>query len=232
MKKRSNLLVFSELLIIICLGIITYLLYTSSYKLYMILTITLSVIVTIALIKHLRSTRSKESIYKSRLKSIIKTYDSILVKTKDIPDFTNKEVVRIDYFEDIVSAQEEIKKPLFYIIHEASTSFILIDDSIICVYFLKIDANKKNLVDEAIETAKIKHIYKNLDESLFEDIDNTTIIKFSNNKTYRVSPIKKNNKKGKDNKKEEITEKVDASKNKNRVVKKLNIKNLNSLDVK
>lgn len=191
MQKKNKLYAILLVTLIIVLGLISICLYIGKIYDYILIPIILLIINIILLISYLRNTKSKESMYNSNLKRIIKTYDSILVKTKDIPDFNNKEIVRIDYFEDLVSAQEEVKKPIFYIVHEESTSFILIDDNIICTYFLKLNENKKNIVEDAIETAKIKDIYKNADESIFDDIDNTTIIKFSNNRSYRVSPIRK-----------------------------------------
>lgn len=210
MKKRNNLYVVLLLLLIVSLGSISLYLYMNNNLYYILIPIVLLVISVIVLVGYLNSTKSKEKIYSSYLKNIIKTYDSILVKTKDIPDFNNKEVVRIDYFEDLVSAQEEVKKPIFYINHEESTSFVLIDNNIVCTYFLKIDETKKNPVEDAIETAKIKDIYKNADESIFDDIDNTTIIKFSNNKSYRVSPIRK-------------IDGVEVPKDKNREIKKVEV---------
>lgn len=188
--NKKNIVIIFIISILFLLGIISILFYLNLITYAITLTI-IEVILVIFLFIFLNNNRSEDSIYKSDLKRIIKTYDSVLVKINDIPDFTEKEVIRVDYFEDLINAQEEVKKPIFYIEDNSSTTFILIDESIICVHILKVNYTIKNQVEEKITQDKIKSLYRNVDESILKDIENTTIIKLSNNKTFRVSPLKK-----------------------------------------
>ena len=94
--------------------------------------------------------------------------------------------------EDLIDAQIEIRKPIYYMIEgEDSCSFVLVDNNEVCIFILK----QNEQVESPLELI-INEYEKNndIDESLLEDIEKTTIIKLNNMKSFKVSPYKKEKK--------------------------------------
>jgi hypothetical protein len=91
-----------------------------------------------------------------------------------------------------MDAQLELRKPIYYMIEgEDSCSFVLLDNTEACIYILK----KNDEVESPLELIIAEYEkHADIDESLLADIERTTIIKLSNMKSFRVSPIKKKTK--------------------------------------
>ena len=107
--------------------------------------------------------------------------------------------------DDLVDAQIEIRKPIYYMIEgEDSCSFVLLDNSEACIYILKQNENVTSPLELIINEYE-KH--NDIDASLLEDIERTTIIKLNNMKSFKVSPYKKN----KDNVNNESVENKDEN---------------------
>ena len=192
MKHRNtNLLVVLGGLIF-CLMLLTLVLTKSElYKKYSIVSGTIAALLLISVIIYINCTKSDEAIYKSKLNNLLKTYDSILVHIDKIPDFKDKNVMEIETFEELMNVQEEVKKPIFYKVNDKTSAFILIDNNVACSYFLKENKELIDPIEEKIaKDQKIKDT-QNIDESILSHIDKTTIIKFKNNKSFKVSPMKK-----------------------------------------
>ena len=113
-----------------------------------------------------------------------------MVETKEVPDLAYRNVIITTSIEDLVDAQVEIRKPICYIMNDKTCSFVLLDEKEAFVYYDKLDDKYISLVEKAIENKRKKmEEDKKLDSELLDSIDRTTIIKLSNLKAYKVSPI-------------------------------------------
>ena len=75
--------------------------------------------------------------YNKKTKKILKKYDSVLVKIKNIPRFYDKNIMVVSTMEDMINAQMEIRKPVYYFVNENSYSFFLLDGEEALVYIVK-----------------------------------------------------------------------------------------------
>ena len=149
------------------------------------------------------NSKDENKVYNSYLKEILKTFDSVLIKVTSIPDLGKRNIINVNSIEDLIDAQVEIRKPIYYYLDINSCTFMLLDDKEICLYVLRrnkyvvaqIDgilqeeANQKRIKQERDKKALENY---NKDSSILESIENTTIIRF-NNKSFRVSPIRPEN---------------------------------------
>ena len=173
----------------------TIILLSSEYSAYAILTATVAVILVAYAVIYYHDTKDHYSLYKTKLRKVINTYDSILVKSEKLPDMVDHSIIMVASMEDLVYAQMVIKKPIYFYEEERSCSFVLIDDKEICVYILKSnheDVTATGIIIDEIRRQPEKK--KDFDHSILDDIENTTIIKLDNHKTYKVSPVRKKEK--------------------------------------
>ena len=171
---------------------LTYYMFKQDLMTYAIVFAAVTLVSLIFLIVYIRNTRSEESKYRSKLRKILKNYDAILVQSYNFPKLSGKNIIRITNFEDLIDAQMELRKPIYYMIEgEDSCSFVLVDNTEACIYILK----QNETVTSPLELIMAEYEKHNdIDQSLLEDIERTTIIKLSNMKSFRVSPIKKKSK--------------------------------------
>ncbi len=80
-----------------------------------------------------------ESLYSRVLKSILRSYDSIIVEINDLPNLTNVDILFVPDFKELVDAQKELKRPINYneVIKEHEAIFILTDNDKAYVYKLR-----------------------------------------------------------------------------------------------
>ena len=194
-KMEILILSIGAVLVLLLLGI-----YFSELKEYSIIVITLLAINVIVYVLYKFKTRTPESKFKSYVKNIINTYDSILAKVDNLPDLSDRDIVYIDKFEELINVQGETKKPIFYNIAEKTVSFVLIDNNLVCYSIIKENENLIDPIENELLIAKEKKKTKDIDESILADLEQTTIIKLPNIGMYKVSPIRK-----KDDEKKNIT---------------------------
>lgn len=196
--------------LIVLVGI-SFVLYKNGLMNYLIITGTFSVICAIVLVNTLLTTRSDEAQYKSKLRQILRTYDSILVKSKNLPKLDNLNIIRVDTIEDLVDAQMEIRKPIYYQEQTESCAFVLLDNMTACFYTLKVNdavlcpleitINELDIINKNSQKA----LEEDIPEDLLSEIEKTTIIRLKKGKYVKVSPLR-NRKKA--IAKEEIKEKL------------------------
>lgn len=191
MNKRNYKLIAILICFVFILAIITKAIYSTEFKTYSNITITLMVLTIVITLLYLHNTKSDESIFKAKIKNIINTYDSILVKVDILPDLSNKDIVYIDKFESLIKSQGEVKKPIFYSITEKTASFVLIDNNLVCYSIIKEKEDLIDPVESKLMIANAKKNVKDIDESILADLEHTTIIKLPNIGTYKVSPVRK-----------------------------------------
>jgi hypothetical protein len=189
MKKRN----------IICLILFFLLLFGALYlynqKLYTYLIIVVPILFILLFfsIKGIRTKYSPEDEYNMFLKEILKTYDAVLINVVEMPSVDGRSIVKVSNFEDLIDAQIEIRKPIYYKRDDRSTIFVLLDDKQVCINILKVDEEENTQFDRWL--ADLEKGKNKFDESILAGIENTTIVRLDNNKSYRVIPIKDNDKK-------------------------------------
>ena len=177
---------------VILLGFVAYYLYVQSRYSYLIVLVPIMLILLFFSFKGLGANKTPEEQYNSFLREVMKTYDAVLINVVDIPNVDGRSIVKVTNFEDLIDAQIEIRKPIYYKREDRSTLFVLLDDQQVCVFILKVDEKEKTQFDRwllDLETEKLR-----FDEKLLADIENTTIVKLDNNKSYRISPIREHRK--------------------------------------
>jgi len=139
--------------------------------------------------------------FESNVNNILRLYNSILVETKNYPDLVNKNIIKLERLEDLIDAQLEIRKPIYYVKQLQTCSFILIDNDEALVYIMKRDKDDISALDIIIKDINIlkrqEDRRKNVSDDLLSDIDRTTVIKLDGDKKYKVSPVRKGSKKTK-----------------------------------
>ena len=88
--------------------------------------------------------------YNKKTKKILKKYDAVLVKTKNIPRLYDKNIMLVSNIEDMINAQMEIRKPVYYFVNENSYSFFLLDGEEALVYIVKSDPTVMCVVEKLI----------------------------------------------------------------------------------
>lgn len=152
----------------------------------------LSFVSILLTISYIVRTRSDKAIYESFIKNKLVTYDSVMVGTEELPNLSGKVIMKINKFGDLIDAQLELKKPIYYKKYNDYTVFILLDNKEACVCIVKLNENQECEYEEELDKIIKDSLKNDLDRSLLEDIDKTTIIRLDKEKEFRVSPIRKN----------------------------------------
>lgn len=189
MKKEIK--IGALVLSVIVLVSLSIYLYTHEYTSYLIISATLSVIMAIVTANFIITNRSEESMYRSKVNQILKTYDSILVKSNNLPKLEEKNIIRVDTIEDLVDAQMEIRKPIYYQQQTESCSFVLLDNNEACIHIFKLNDQVTNPLEITLKEIELKqnNANKNISEDLSK-IDSTAIVEVDNGKYVKVSPVK------------------------------------------
>ena len=160
---------------------------------YSILAFTTAVIFGLFAVHSYLGNRSPDIRYESEVRDILNTFDSILLKCSSVPSIDGRNIIRVETMDDLVDAQYEIRKPICYLKQSESCSFVLLDEKEAYIYVEKIRDDVLSPVEIEINNLKFrKKENADMDSEMLQDIDKTTIIKLSNKKSYKVSPIRKN----------------------------------------
>ena len=90
--------------------------------------------------------------YDRKVKKILKTYNSILVKCRNIPISPDKNIILVDDMDSMINTQIETRKPILYIKELYSTSFMILDQEEVYVYIIKRYADVECIVENIIKT--------------------------------------------------------------------------------
>lgn len=180
------------LILFVLLAGLGYYLYSKSFYSYLIIDVPLALVLLFFSFKGVGGKKTPEDSYNNFLKEIMKTYDAVLIDVVEIPSVDGRSIVKVSNFEDLIDAQIEIRKPIYYKRDDRSTLFVLLDDKQVCVFILKVNDNEKSQFDKWLTDLEMEKV--KFDESILSDIENTTIVKLDNNKSYRITPIKDNSK--------------------------------------
>ena len=188
MRLKGLLLVIAGIL----LGLVTYVLLHESYFGYLVLILAIAVVLVIMGINLIHVGSSPEKMYEANVKDILVTFDSILIQNNEVPKIDGRNVIIVESIDDLVDAQLEIRKPICYFKQTESCAFVLLDDKEAYVYVEKLNDDVVSPLEIAIKDEKIKNKSVNdVDSEMLRDIDKTTIVRLSNRKSYKISPIRK-----------------------------------------
>ena len=185
MKERKLSTIIGYVILILLLLVVTILLLISSFKVYVFVSLTALVIISILFYNYISNTKSEDALYNSFVNNIMKTYFSILVEVEEVPSLDNKDIVRVKTFDDLLNVQEEVHKPIFYIKDEDSFVLFVIDSSLACICELKRNDNIASTIDKVIDESSNKQ------NKLLENLENTAVLKLGNDKIVKVSPVRK-----------------------------------------
>lgn len=176
-------------LVTLTMFLVSFILLFNDLISYFIISVSITTVLFIWLCYNVFSRKDEESIYKRKLKNILKTYDSILIYLDDDYKLSDENIMFVKNFDDLVVAQDEVSRPIMYLSEDNSGVFMLEDDNNLLVYILKM--NEATI--SRYEVKILNHIETNRDienESILEDLEKTTFIQLKNNKLYKVSPVR------------------------------------------
>lgn len=110
--------------------------------------------------------------YYRKIRKIIKTYNSILVKCKTIPKLSDKNIIMVESMDGMINAEIETRKPILYFMENESVSFMLLDGTETYIHIIKMHDGVQSAVEQIIsnmENAKntfVKEILSNLENIL------------------------------------------------------------------
>ena len=187
------------LVLAIAAGVGGYFLYTNpDFMGYAILCFTVAVVFLGFGLKFTFEGSSPTRLYESNVKNIINTFDSILVQSNSVPKLEGRNIIYVESMDDLVDAQLEIRKPICYYKQTESCSFALLDDKEAYIYIEKLTPDVVSPLEIEIKENKLKNKnQEEMDSEMLRDIERTTIVKLSNKKSYKVSPIRKDKEKDK-----------------------------------
>ena len=92
------------------------------------------------------------SYYEKKVHKILKTYNSILVKCRNIPISPDKNIILVDDMDSMINTQIETRKPILYFAEEHTTSFMILDHEEVYVYIIKKYDDIESKVESIIKT--------------------------------------------------------------------------------
>ena len=115
------------------------------YGLLFILLILLDILILILMfIRYYRDSKAR-GLYNSKLRNILKSYDNIIVNVKKPPDLSEKSVVSVTSFDELLDCQSELRVPINYAeeIKGYKALFVIINDDMAWVYKLEKEKKRK-----------------------------------------------------------------------------------------
>ena len=193
MSKKSKLIILDMFI----LGVIVFGVYLikNNYINYALIVFAIAVSFIIQELTYRFTGDTKEEKYETKLKKILKTYDSVLVETRKVPVIDSEKVILVNSLDDLIDAQLELRKMIYYFKQSDNCSFVLFDQNQANIFILKSNEEVISPLEIEINNNKIKNKNKNdIDEETLNEIDKTTIIKLPNDKAYKISPVRKQKK--------------------------------------
>ena len=190
MTKKDKLIIFDVfILAIVLFG--GYLI-VNSYINYAVIVLAIAVSFIIQELTYRFTGDTKEEKYETKLKKILKTYDSVLAETRKVPVIDSEKIILVNSIDDLIDAQTELRKMIYFFKQTDNCSFILFDQNQAIIYILKKNDDILSPLEIEINNNKIKNKNKgDIDEETLNEISKTTIIKLPNDTAYKISPVRK-----------------------------------------
>lgn len=117
------------------------------YILVGIVLVTISIINIVKAVKLIDHTRAKKSIYDKYINKLLKEYDKSIVETSSIPNFYDKEILKIEKFTELLDVRDNLKLPIMYYIvtKHQKCYFYISNNGIMYLHTVKaVDLESKN----------------------------------------------------------------------------------------
>ena len=188
-KYLKGILFILGAIILVIIGLV---LKNTDYAGYSVLCYTGALVLVILGVSSILTSSSPTKLYESKVRNILNTYDSILVQSNKIPSLEGRNIVNVEKMEDLVDAQLELRKPICYLKQTESCSFVLFDEKEAFIYVEKLNPEVISPVEIELKEVKLREKDRDdMDSEMLKGIDKTTVVKLSNRKSYKVSPIRK-----------------------------------------
>ena len=171
MTKKDKLIIFDVfILAIVLFG--GYLI-VNSYINYAVIVLAIAVSFIIQELTYRFTGDTKEEKYETKLKKILKTYDSVLVETRKVPVIDSEKIILVNSIDDLIDAQAELRKMIYFFKQTDNCSFILFDQNQAIIYILKKNDDILSPLEIEINNNKIKNKNKgDIDEETLKHIFN------------------------------------------------------------
>ena len=155
MTKKDKLIIFDVfILAIVLFG--GYLI-VNSYINYAVIVLAIAVSFIIQELTYRFTGDTKEEKYETKLKKILKTYDSVLVETRKVPVIDSEKIILVNSIDDLIDAQTELRKMIYFFKQTDNCSFILFDQNQAIIYILKKNDDILSPLEIEINNNKIKN---------------------------------------------------------------------------
>ncbi len=201
MTKKEKLILFDAF--ILSVSIFGGYLLVNKYINYALIVLAIAIAFLIQELMYRFTGDNDDEKYEVNLKRILKTYDSVLVETREVPVIESEKVILVNKMEDLIDAQMELRKMIYYFKQTDNCSFVLFDQNQAIIFILKKNENILSPIEIEINNNRIKN-RSDIDEEMLNEISKTTIIKLPNDKTFKISPVKKQDNLKNEKTKEEI----------------------------
>ena len=90
-----------------------------------------TIILIAALTSQILKRRAKESKYERYIKKLLREYDSYITESKEGNYSTNKPIIKVDSFKELLDVRNNVEKAIIYIkVNDNTSKFIIIDNEI------------------------------------------------------------------------------------------------------
>ncbi len=189
---KKNILGFILLGIAILILVFGLVMLKTRFSSYAIVAYVAAAIVGFVGIYYVITNSNPKVAYESAVRSVLNTYDSVLVQSNQVPKLDGRNIVYIGTMDDLIDAQLEIRKPICYVKQSESCSFILLDEKEAYIHIMKLSMDVLSPLEIEIKENELKVKNKDeMDAEMLKEIERTTIVRLSNQRSYKVSPIRK-----------------------------------------
>ena len=140
MGENKNKIIIVCSLVAICLAI-TIILYASALSTFGIVATGFTVVMFLYLLITSNSIKNGDTKYTKDLNRILKTYDAILVESISKPYLKGKNIIVVSNIVDLVDAQIEVRKPIYYTKSDNACDFMILDSDQAMVFIMKENEN-------------------------------------------------------------------------------------------
>ena len=185
MNYRNRIIILS--IITIILFLVSFILFLNDNVNYAIFLIVLLIIMTIYMLCLAIRKNDERSVYLRKIKKILKTYNTSIIYLENDYEFTNEDIIEVNSFLDLVKASEQTNNAIMFLDENKSSVFMVKTDKEILYYIVYQSENIKSPFKNKIDN----YLYLIDENKLTKEIDNNTVVKLKNNKTYKIILIKK-----------------------------------------
>ena len=182
--------IFLIIILLACIAISVFMFIDEEYVIAAFC-ILFALIMAILLHRVIKLNSTPESLFKGTISDILKTYDAILVEVENLPDISDKKLIQTISFKDMVNAEYEFRKPIYYIHNEYAYDFILFNKDDAYVFTVKVGNDKMSIVENFLAEKIKEKNNSSSDLDMLDSLENTTVIKLNEDKEYLISPVRK-----------------------------------------